>query len=125
MDLNQVTLATNVFEDSVAFYQKLGLTLIVLAEGRYARFELPEGQATLSLHATETPATGSTVLYFEVEDVDQRYSELNDAGIVFDTPPTSEPWLWREARFRDPGGAQLCLFTAGENRLSPPWRLTT
>ncbi|MFY0624609.1 MAG: hypothetical protein JXQ89_23280 [Pelagimonas sp.] len=55
MDLNQVTLATNVFDDSVAFYQKLGLTLIVLAEGRYARFELPEGQATLSVHATETP----------------------------------------------------------------------
>jgi catechol 2,3-dioxygenase-like lactoylglutathione lyase family enzyme len=125
MDLNQVTLATNKFEDSVAFYQKLGLTLIVLAEGRYARFELPEGQATLSLHATETPCAGSTVLYFEVEDIDQRYSDLIAAGIVFDTPPTSEPWLWREARFRDPGGAQLCLFTAGENRLSPPWRLTT
>lgn len=125
MDLNQVTLATNVFDESVAFYQKLGLTLIVLAEGRYARFELPEGQATLSVHATETPYAGSTVLYFEVEDVDQRYSDLIDVGIVFDSPPTSEPWLWREARFRDPGGAQLCLFTAGENRLSPPWRLET
>lgn len=125
MDLNQVTLATNVFEDSVAFYQKLGLTLIVIAVGRYARFELPAGHATLSLHATETPATGSTVVYFEVEDVDQRYEDLREVGIVFDTPPTSEPWLWREARYRDPGGAQLCLFTAGENRRLPPWRLET
>lgn len=44
------------------------------------------------------------MLYFEVEDVDQRYSDLIDVGIVFDSPPTSEPWLWREARFRDPGG---------------------
>ncbi len=33
------------------------------------------------------------------------------------------PWLWREARLRDPDGHRLCLLRARENRKHPPWRL--
>lgn len=50
MRLNQVTLGTTDFDASVVFYQKLGLRLIISSRGEYAQFELPDGEATLSVH---------------------------------------------------------------------------
>ena len=49
---------------------------------------------------------------------------LSEAGVVFDTDPADESWLWREARFRDPDGHCWKLYFAGENRVNPPWRVT-
>ena len=123
MDLNQVTLEAKDFDESLNFYQKIGLKLIVLSDGRYARFELPSGSSTLSIHHADQPVIGNTVLYFEVNDLDQRYLELCELGIDFDTPPTDENWRWKEARFRDPAGNKLCLLQAGLDRRFPPWRL--
>ncbi|WP_157738960.1 VOC family protein [Labrenzia sp. VG12] len=123
MDLNQVTLEAADFEASVDFYQRLGLHLIVLSEGRYARFELPSGSTTLSLHKAENPVTPGAVLYFEVDDVDLHYRQLVEQGIAFEIPPTEERWRWKEARFSDPSGNRLCLFHAGPDRRFPPWRL--
>jgi len=123
MDLNQVTLEASDFDASLAFYQKIGLKLIVLSEGRYARFELPSGSSTLSIHHADQPVIGNTVLYFEVDDLDQRYRELSELGIEFDTAPTDESWRWKEARFSDPAGNKLCLLHAGIDRRFPPWRL--
>ena len=48
---------------------------------------------------------------------------LKEQGVVFDTEPADEPWLWREARLRDPDGNVLCLYRAGVNRRNPPWRV--
>jgi catechol 2,3-dioxygenase-like lactoylglutathione lyase family enzyme len=125
MDLNQVSLAVRNFGECVGFYQKIGLKLIVLSEGRYARFEMPSGSTTLSISYAETCTIGSTVLYFEVDDVDRRFSELTALGVEFESAPTDESWKWREARFSDPAGNKLCLFHAGPNRRFPPWRLET
>lgn len=41
----------------------------------------------------------------------------------FDTPPTDQRWLWREAYLKDPAGNRICIFHAGENRRYPPWRI--
>ncbi|MCM2294248.1 VOC family protein [Allorhizobium sp. BGMRC 0089] len=123
MDINQITLEAADFDASLAFYQRLGLTLIVLSEGRYARFELPSGSTTLSIHRADTPVISHAVLYFEVEDVDRHCEALKARGILFDTEPRDESWLWREARFSDPSGNRLCLYHAGSNRRFPPWRL--
>ena len=123
MDFNQITLEAADFDQSLTFYLKLGLKLIVMSERRYARFELPSGSSTLSIHYADQPVIGNAVFYFEVDDVDQRHSELCDAGIMFDTQPTDEAWLWREARFSDPAGNKLCLYHAGLDRRFPPWRV--
>ena len=48
---------------------------------------------------------------------------LSARGVAFDTVPTDQPWLWREAYLKDPDGNLLCLFQAGENRRYPPWRV--
>lgn len=111
------------FHESIDYYLKLGLRLIVSDKDRYARFELPSGSATFSILLAEQPKVGDTILYFEVEDVDATYAKLCDQGIAFDTEPTDQPYRWRTAHFRDPTGHKLALFHAGNDRRFPPWRL--
>lgn len=123
MDLNQVTIEVRNFQEGVEFYSKLGLKIIVSERDAYARFELPSGSCTFSLHVSELPVIGNTTLYFEVDDVDQKYSELLEKGVCFDAEPEDQIWKWREARFTDPTGNKFCLFHAGLDRRFPPWRL--
>ncbi len=125
MRLNQVTLPASDLAKSVEFYQALGLSLIVNALPRYARFEVPGNSASLSVHQADAASANGAIVYFECDDLDQRVSNLKQAGFVFDSGPRDERWLWREARLRDPDDNQLCLYQAGENRLYPPWRITT
>lgn len=124
MRLNQVTAAASDLDASVAFYELLGLRLIVKSP-HYARFELPEGEATFSLHVAEgeIPRTNAPQLYFEVDDVDGEIARLKQAGVALEQEPKQQSWLWREAWLRDPAGNAICIFHAGENRLYPPWRL--
>jgi hydroxymethylpyrimidine/phosphomethylpyrimidine kinase len=122
IDVNQVTLPAVDYDASVAFYRTLGLTQIVDAPPGYARFECPGG-ATLSLHVVPGAKPGDAVVYFENADLDGWVELLQAAGIAFETLPTDEEWKWREARLRDPAGNRLCLYSAGENRRFPPWRL--
>jgi len=63
------------------------------------------------------------VVYFELDDLDAKVTELVAAGIRFEEPPRDQEWLWREAYLRDPAGNRICLYHAGKNRLDPPWRL--
>jgi len=126
MRLNQVTAAAADLDASIAFYRLLGLKLIVRSP-EYARFELPRGEATFSLHVTqaEIPREHAPKLYFEVSSVelDALVGRLKQAGIDFDSEPVMQRWLWREAWLRDPAGNRLCLYHAGDNRRFPPWRL--
>lgn len=121
MNLNQVTLDVSDLARSRAFYQTLGLTLIVDTY-HYARFACPGG-ATLSLHIAEDVRANGTGLYFECDDLDARVETLKGEGVVFDSGPVDQRWLWREAWLRDPDGNRLCLYFAGCNRLDPPWRV--
>ncbi|MEM0995578.1 MAG: VOC family protein [Bacteroidota bacterium] len=125
MELNQVTLPSRDLHRAIPFYELLGLELIVDSRPRYARFLLPVGGATLSLHHVETLAEGSTGihLYFECADLDAEYARLRAAGVPFASPPVEQSWLWREAWFSDPDGNRLCLYHAGKNRIDPPWRV--
>ena len=125
MILNQVTLPTLDYDASVAFYRRLGLVQIVDAPPRYARFEC-EGGATLSIHTVEqAPRPPSVVVYFESSTLDETVARLQREGVIFERGPEDETWLWREARLRDPGGNELRLYAAGENRRFPPWRMDT
>ncbi len=123
MNLNQVMVPITDLDRSVAFYKTLGLTLIVYADHGYARFECPNG-ATFSIHKFDAPQPDRQVtIYFECEDLDARVAELQNKGVEFESGPTDQPYLWREALLRDPDGNRLILFWAGENRRNPPWRI--
>lgn len=124
MRLNQVTAYATDLDASIAFYQVLGLRLIVKSP-HYARFELPQGEATFSLHITEgpIPRENAPQLYFECLDVDFEVRRLKLAGVEIEREPVAQSWLWHEAWLRDPAGNQICLFNAGDARRYPPWRI--
>jgi hydroxymethylpyrimidine/phosphomethylpyrimidine kinase len=120
--LNQVTVGASDYAASVTFYRTLGLRLIVDSpENGYARLETANG-VTLSVHA-DGSGTGGAIVYFESRRLDAWVAELVGAGLIFDQMPKDEDWLWREARLRDPFGNIICLYSAGENRRYPPWRI--
>jgi len=121
MNLNQVTVEVADIARATAFYQRLGLELIVSAD-HYARVLCPGG-ATFSVHLADPVQPGGTLVYFECEELDARVATLKAGGVVFDSGPADQRWLWREARLRDPDGNRLCLYFAGDNRVDPPWRL--
>ena len=124
MDLNQITVPSSDLEKAVAFYERLGLRLIVSALPHYARFECPNGNSTFSLHQSDQlPSDNGIVVYFECDNLDEHVASLVQKGIEFEEPPTDKNWLWREARLKDLDGNQLILYHAGENRLNPPWRI--
>ena len=111
------------YDASVQFYKSLGLRQIVDSPPRYARFETPSG-TTLSVHLVDAAQVEpGAAVYFEVVDVDARVRELSTEGLLFDTEPTDQRWLWREAWLTDPAGNRLCIYSAGENRRYPPWRI--
>jgi catechol 2,3-dioxygenase-like lactoylglutathione lyase family enzyme len=120
--LNQVTLPAQDIAASAAFYRALGFTQLVAAD-HYCRFLAPQGDTTLSIHHDARATGASASIYLETETLDADVARLQAAGLVFDTAPVDQTWLWREAWLSDPSGNRICLFHAGVNRIDPPWRL--
>jgi hydroxymethylpyrimidine/phosphomethylpyrimidine kinase len=122
--LNQVTVTGTNYRKSVEFYRSLGLRQIVDSpENGYARFETCGG-ATLSVQIDpEETIAATTAVYLECDDLDERVERLARNGVTFEHGPRNQPWMWREARLRDPSGNIIFLYKAGEARRFPPWRI--
>jgi hydroxymethylpyrimidine/phosphomethylpyrimidine kinase len=122
--LNQVTVTGTNYERSVDFYQRLGLNQIVDSpDTGYARFETAGG-VTFSVQIDpEEKIIATTAIYLECDDLDERVEQLARSGIAFEHGPRNQPWMWREARLRDPDGNIIFFYKAGENRRFPPWRM--
>ena len=122
MNLNQVTISVKNVAQSILFYQKLGLNLIVKSVPDNARFDCPDGDATFSLHRNEE-ANNGTWIYFEVDNVDIKIKELLENNFIINELPEDKPWLWREDRLKDLDNNIIIIYNAGKNRKSPPWRI--
>ncbi len=121
--LNQVTVTGSDYDKSVAFYSRLGLKQIVANPPDYARFETAGG-ATLSVQIDpEEKVSATTAIYLECDDLDEQVDRLARDGVPFEHGPRNQPWMWREARLRDPDGNIIFLYKAGEARRFPPWRM--
>lgn len=124
MNLNQVTIYSGKPVETVEFFKKLGLILIVDSLPRYARLECPDGESTLSVNVADPVVPlNNIVLYFECDQLDAEVERLKSLGLAFDEDPIDRTWLWRQAYLKDPNGNRICLFHAGENRKNPPWRV--
>lgn len=128
MRLNQVTVPLVDYAASVAFYRLLGLKLIVDAPPRYARFECPDADggepATFSIEHVEGYRGGDwPEVWFECDDLDAQVERLRAAGVAIESEPVTQSYLWREAVVRDPAGTRIKLYSAGEARRFPPWRV--
>ncbi|WP_310497694.1 VOC family protein [Sandarakinorhabdus sp.] len=124
MRLNHVTLPATDLAASCAFYEALGLKLIVLAAPRYARFAVDD-HSTLSVEVTGDGRAGTAEIFIACDIVDDDVAQAMANGLVFDTPPTDQSYLWRTAGLTDPAGNRIVLFTPGSNQHFPPWRLET
>ncbi len=83
MRFNHVTLIVSDLERSKTFYRTLGLTQIVDAPPRYARFTFPDGDATLSVEVkgeASGSAGGPAELFFQCESVDDDVRALRSGG---------------------------------------------
>jgi len=122
--LNQVTVTGTNYERSVEFYRRIGLRQIVDSpETGYARFEAAGG-VTFSVQIDpDEKIVATTAVYFECDDLDARVEQLARSGVTFEHGPRNQPWMWREARLRDPDGNIIFFYKAGENRRFPPWRI--
>ena len=122
--LNQVTVTGTDYDKMVTFYRAIGLHQIVDSrENGYARFE-SDGGTTFSVQVDPEETIGeTTAVYFECDDLDARVERLARSGIPFEHGPRGQPWMWREARLRDPSGNVIFLYRAGEARRFPPWRM--
>ena len=91
MNLNQIIIPSIDLTKSIAFYQLMGLHLIVESLPHYARFECIEGHSTFSIHfAEELPRGNGVWVYFECENLDKFVDELIGKGIVFDEMPNDK-----------------------------------
>ncbi|MEA3079409.1 MAG: hydroxymethylpyrimidine/phosphomethylpyrimidine kinase [Sphingomonadales bacterium] len=121
--LNQITVTGTNYERSVDFYRRIGLRQIVDSpDTGYARFETAGG-VTFSVQIDpDEKIIATTAIYLECDDLDERVEKLARSGIAFEHGPRNQPWMWREARLRDPDGNIIFFYKAGENRRFPPWR---
>jgi len=94
-------------------------------ETGYARFETAGG-VTFSVQIDpEEKIIATSAIYLECDDLDERVEKLARSGIAFEHGPRNQPWMWREARLRDPDGNIIFFYKAGESRRFPPWRMSS
>jgi uncharacterized glyoxalase superfamily protein PhnB len=62
-------------------------------------------------------------LYFEVDNLSETVSRLKEKGITFSSEIKDQSWLWTDVHLKDPDGHALIIFTAGNHRKNPPWRI--
>ena len=124
MTLNQITIPSLDVKKALVFYKTLRLHLIVDALPNYVRFKCPDGNATFSIHKVDTLPSGDGIkIYFEDDNLDELVKNLQSKNIQFTALPEDKPWLWREAHLKDLDNNHIILFSAGKNRLNPPWRI--
>ena len=68
--------------------------------------------------------SGTTLLEFEVDDVDGRYSAFPTGSCSVVKPPTTQPWGRRSLWLRDPDGDTVSLFQPIPPRPDPVERRT-
>lgn len=128
MFLSHITLLVSDIPRSKAFYEALGLELIVDAV-HYCRFRANldgQGSQTLSISHSPGPIDASCHVGFEFatpEALDAYAAVLQSRGLVLAEPPQDRSWLWRDAILHDPDGHEILLLYAGDNKLNPPWRV--
>ena len=109
--LNHLTIPVEDYSQAREWYvRNLGLSV---------EFEIPERKTValvddsdLTLFLVERPSkefTASCTLAFEVDDVELKYRELSDRGIIFEKSPQKLFWGFG-AELRDPSGYLIYLW---------------
>lgn len=108
MKLGEVALLTNDVISLATFYKFL-LGIEDAEQNEVHQTILTEETMLTICHegTVKNNANQNICLAFTVEDVDQEYIRLIDAGIQILEPPTTRPWGARNMSFQDPDGNRI------------------
>jgi len=120
MKLRHIELHTTKLEETVRFYQLLGLREVLNQRPHHVLLS-GEGNdgGTLSLlrFAVAPQIAGGPVVFFECQDVDATHQRAVEAGLVFAFAPMSKPSGRREAGLLDPDDQVVCIYHLETNKL--------
>ena len=93
---------------SVAFYQDIGMKLLIYSKGQWAEFDAGGGVKLALCPADEEAVGGHSGLLFQVEDMNQLLTRLNEAGI--EAPELTRIPLGKLVTLIDPSGNKFDVF---------------
>ena len=117
-----VRLITDRIDDVVAFYAEVSGVSPTWATPEFAELRWPgvtlaiAGSSTVARlgdHLVPTAGNRSSLIEFQVEDVDAEVDRIQRAfpDVTWVLPPTTMPWGNRSALLRDPDGTLVNLFS--------------
>jgi uncharacterized glyoxalase superfamily protein PhnB len=112
-------ITTDKVEESKAFYMKHFNARVVFDCGWYVDLEFGKPTSLLQFMAPQQPGqptinSAGLTYNFAVDDVDQEYSKLMDAGLTPVMPLDDHPWGDRGFAIQDPNGITLYIYTETE-----------
>jgi catechol 2,3-dioxygenase-like lactoylglutathione lyase family enzyme len=95
-----------------AFYERVLLVetegddtfVFVRAEGAALSLFSRQGMERMAPGSTAEAGTGGYTIEVQVDDVDAEAGRLEELGVTFVKPPTTQAWGRRSVWFRDPDG---------------------
>jgi catechol 2,3-dioxygenase-like lactoylglutathione lyase family enzyme len=98
-------------EETRRFYvEQLGLE-VLMEEPGYLRIGNADGWHIGMEEVPDQVGSIGIELVVRVDDVDETYRRLTDAGVIFDTEPNDMEWGARHAWLHDPSGYRLSIYS--------------
>ena len=121
MKVNSLSAAftTNKVTESRDFYVRYFDARIAFDCGWYVDLEFDGNAATLQFMAPQQPehqlsSSAGLTYNFAVEDVDQEYEKLTEAGLAVIVPLEDHPWGDRGFAIQGPNGISLYIYSERE-----------
>ena len=121
MNINSLSTAftTDKVEESRNFYIKHFGAKVIFDCGWYVNLQFGNKSSTLQFMSPQQPeqqlSNGAGLMYnFAVEDVDQEFRALTEAGLGVIMPLEDHPWGDRGFAIQDPNGISLYVYSDRE-----------
>ena len=121
MKVNSLSAAftTQKVEESRDFYVKYFNAKVTFDCGWYVNLEFGHKTSTLQFMSPQQPeqelSSGAGLIYnFAVENVDQEFEKLTEAGLTVVVPLEDHPWGDRGFAIQDPNGISLYIYSERE-----------
>ena len=110
---------TDKVEESRDFYVKYFNAEVTFDCGWYVNLEFGNSASTLQFMSPQQPehklSSGDGLIYnFAVDNVDEEYKKLSQAGLVVVVPLEDHPWGDRGFAVQDPNGISLYIYSERE-----------
>ena len=119
MKFRSLRIITNDMTALTRFYQAItGIAPVTYSED-YVEFRTPACDLAIGSKrsmdrygagAAKPAANHTTIIEFQVDDVDKEHAWLKDIVTTYEREPTTQPWGNRSMLFRDPDGNLINFF---------------